>query len=92
MHLAAGFNADPAVVGVLLAAGSDLDSRGVQGVAPLFLAQFNPRPAVTKTLLEAGADSSAATMDSNTPPLAAVELATNPDFAEIQFGLGSRHA
>ena len=93
LHLAAGFNADPALVEVLLEAGAALDSRSVQGITPLFLAAwFNPRPAVVETLLEAGADYNATTMNGNAPLLAAVELATNPGFAEIQYRLDSLNA
>ena len=57
LHIAAGYNENPAVVEVLIEAGSDTDARDRHGHTPLHgAAKLNDNPAVVYTLIEAGLD------------------------------------
>ena len=71
LHLAAGYNQNPAVTEALLAAGADVNARSISGLTPLHRAAgVNENPAVIGLLLEAGANLEA--RDENgglTPPV-----------------------
>lgn len=58
LHHAAGYNANPAVVEALVAAGADVAATGGERLdTPLhYAAQHNPNPAMVEALVEAGAD------------------------------------
>ena len=57
LHLAAGYNKNPAVVQALLASGADPKARGESAKTPLHrAARYNENPAVVQALLAAGAD------------------------------------
>ncbi len=60
LHLAAAFNANPAMIQALLRAGVDLEARSATGLTPLHhAAMANDNPAVMDALLDAGADARA---------------------------------
>ena len=60
LHLAAAFNANPAVIRALRKAGADLEAHTATGLTPLHHAVLaNDNPAVIDALLDAGADAQA---------------------------------
>ena len=69
LHVAARYNADPAVIETLLSAGAKINARDpADGWTPLhFAARYNANPAVLETLLAAGASIDAGDYRSRTP-------------------------
>ena len=56
------------MIGLLLAAGADVNARGEYGRTPLHsAARFNENPAMIEALLEAGADVNARDKNGGTP-------------------------
>ena len=79
LHLAAGFNDDPAVITTLLNAGADLEARTALNATPLhWAAVFNDDPAVITTLLNAGADLETRDVNKATPLHLAAGITDNP--------------
>ena len=56
LHAAAARNPNPAIIDALVAAGANLEARGLDGATPLHAAWTNPNPAVFRALLRLGAD------------------------------------
>ena len=79
LHLAAGFNEYPAVIGLLLEAGANLEAQDDDGATPLHRAVLwiHPNPAVTEALLAAGADVNARNIPGYTPLYLAAGFSRN---------------
>ena len=67
LHIAAWFNPDPLVTGLLLDRGIDVDARTGERLTPMHVAALNNVPAVTDLLLQRGANAGAADGSGNTP-------------------------
>ena len=89
LHLAATHNADPEVVGALLAAGADPHVRGYYGETPLHEAAANENPAVAALLLEAGADVHARGLAGRTPLHEAADRNGNPAVLAVLLDAGA---
>ena len=69
LHLASGFNDDPATIAGLIAAGADLGAREKRFLAtPLHLAaRYNKNPLIAATLVKAGAEVDSRNRRNSTP-------------------------
>ena len=91
LHWAAQFNADPAVLETLLAAGADLGARDdFVGYTPLHrAARYNANPAVFEVVIIAGADLGARDDAGSTPLHLAAEHNANPAVLEVLITAGA---
>ena len=67
LHLAASSNENPAVIGLLLEAGADLEAREVAGETPLHFAAGSANAVAVEALLAAGANLEARGEEGRTP-------------------------
>lgn len=83
-------NQDPAALGPLIQAGSDLWQTNMSGLTPLQLAAYvDPNPAVIRTLLDAGADVNAPNHRGETPLHLAARHNGNPAVLAILLEAGA---
>ena len=77
LHIAAGFNTEPAVIALLLDRGADIAAKGDFGWTPLHAAAGNnSEPAVVLLLLDRSADIEAKDNDGSTPLFSAAAFNT----------------
>ena len=89
LHLAAAWNSDPGVAGLLLDHGAGLEALGEGGVTPLHgAALLNGNPAVTALLLDRGANLEALADYGMTPLHLAVGENGNPAVAALLLDRG----
>lgn len=96
LHVAARYNADPAIVAALLEAGADVGAWRTgyhvdEGwdYTPLHDATENPNPAVAAVLLDAGADANARGWEGRTPLHLAAARACGPVVINMLAGAGA---
>ena len=83
-------NQDPAALGPLIEAGTDLRQMNMSGLTPLQLAAYvNPNPVVIRTLLKAGADVNAPNYRGETPLHLAARHNGNPAVLAILLEAGA---
>ena len=91
LNVAAARADEPAVIGILLDAGAELEYRSAEmGNTPLIAASaFNPNPLVITTLLDKAADISATNNDGHTALMAAAAFNPNPAVASALLDRGA---